>query len=139
MPFHYKDHEYRMKCLFGRYKTIPLNPESGTYVNSPRNEDFLEVQYALPHLPRPFIFKSKTKPEENLFEKFTHYLYYHADKWFDPHPRLFLECAWYNKDITYRNPYNVKDGSWYRYKDLLKNGLNDRILTKDDEIIRQLI
>jgi hypothetical protein len=138
MPFHYKDHEYRMKCLFNRYKPLK-NVQKGTYVNSPNNNDFLEVQYAYLHLPRPFYFKSKTKPEENLFEKFTHYLYYHADKYFDPHPRLLLECRYYDKCITYKNPYNVKDGSWYRYNDLLKNGLWQRTLDKDDEIIRQLI
>ena len=139
MPFHYKDHKYRMKCLFNRYKPLK-NVQAGTYVNSPRNnEDFSEVMFALPHLPKPFIFKSKTKPEENLFEKFTHYLYYHVDKWFDPHPRLFLECTFYNKCITYKNPYKVKDGSYYRYEDILHNKLHDRTLSDKDEIIRRLV
>ena len=102
MPFHYKDHEYKMKCLFNHYK--PLNEvRSGTFVNSPQNEnifydldiDLYMKKYNLPN--SPFIFKSKTIPEENLFEKFTHYLYIHGNKWFDPHPRLFLECSFYNK------------------------------------------
>lgn len=140
MPFHYKDHEYRMKCLFSRYRKLG-KVERGTYVNSPRNNDLdmdaIREKYI--HLPAPFIFKSKTKPEENLFEKFTHYLYYHADTWFDPHPRLFLECRYYNKVITYVNPFRVKDGSWYRYDDLLNRGLYDRTLNVTDEIIRKLI
>lgn len=142
MPFHYKDHEYRMKCLFSRYKPLK-NIQKGTYVNSPRNDnliyDVLDIGKKYIHLPTPFIFKSKTDPEENLFEKFTDYLYYHADKWFDPHPRLFLECRYYNKIITYHNPLKIKDGSWYRYHDLLEHGLNQRGLSKDDKIIRQLI
>lgn len=142
MPFHYKDENYRMKCLFDRYKPLK-NVKKGTYVNSPKNDDFIyevdKIMEKYIHLPTPFIFKSKTEPEENLFEKFTHYLYYHADKWFDPHPRLFLECRFYNKVITYVNPYKIKDGSWYRYYDITENGLFDRYLSKNDEIIRQLI
>jgi hypothetical protein len=139
MPFHYKDHDYRMKCLFDRYRKLG-EVKKGTYVNSPRNSnfDFLHNLVGF-NIPLPFIVKSKTKHEENLFEKFTHYLYYHADKWFDPHPRLFLECKFYGKKIFYINPKQIKDGSWFRYKDIEENGLHERTLNKDDEIIRQLI
>lgn len=138
MPFHYKDHDYRMKCLFDMYK--PLNKvREGTYINSPKN-DMLNLQLLNPYdLPVPYLFKSKTDPEENLFEQFTHYVYYHADKWFDPHPRLFLECKFYEKEMAYVNPMDRQDGSWYRWKDIQKNGLKDRTLSKDDDIIRQLI
>lgn len=143
MPFHYKDHEYKMKCLFDRYKPLK-EVKKGTYVNSPNNNDFIynmdinlfRTKY---DLPIPFIFKSKTEPEENLFEKFTHYLYYHANKWFDPHPRLFLECIFYNKKILYYNPLEIKDGSWYRYKDIMDNGITNRTLNKEDDIIKKLI
>ena len=141
MPFHYKDYQYRMKCLFKRYKKLE-NVQKGTFINAPRVEDFTEVMNNigdLIYLPQPFIFKSKTKPEDNLFEQFTHYLYYHADKWFDPHPRLFLECRFYDKIMTYKNPYKVHDGSWHRWGDLYEKGLWQRTLSKDDEIIRQLI
>jgi hypothetical protein len=136
MPFHYKDHDYRMKCAFNRYKPLRYAKE-GTYINSPMNTD-LEGINTLGYV-KPVFFKSKTDPKENLFEQFTHYVYLHANKWFDPHPRLFLECAFYDKHITYINDFDVKDGSYYRHKDLQENGLKDRILTKDDEIICQLI
>jgi len=135
MPFHYKDYEYKMKCLFQRYKPLKMEIE-GTYINSPRNDD-VDVDFL--QLPAPFIFKSKTKPKENLFEHFTHYVYYHADKWFDPHPRLFLECKYYNKKLFYLNPLNIKDGSWYRWRDIQMNGIENRTLSNEDEIIRQLI
>jgi hypothetical protein len=141
MPFHYKDHEYRMKCLFDRYRKLG-EVQKGTYVNSPRNDDLNLILHLneldMPHLPLPFIVKSKTNPEENLFEKFTNYLYYHANKWFDPHPRLFLECRFYQKPITYLNPHKIKDGSWYRYQDILRNNLHNRTLNERDEIISQL-
>lgn len=139
MPFHYKDYEYRMKCLFIRYKPLK-DVKKGTYVNSPRNNNF-DFLYTLdlPYLPEPFIIKSKTEPERNLFEQFTNYLYFHANKWFDPHPRLFLECRFYGKCITYINPMNLKDGSWYRWEDLNMNGLYNRTLDNTDEIIRRLI
>jgi hypothetical protein len=138
MPFHYRDHEYRMKMLFDRYKPLK-NVEEGTYINSPKN-DMLNLQLLEPYdLPTPFIFKSKTNHKENLFEKFTHYVYYHANKWFDPHPRLMFECKFYDKKLYYINPREIQDGSWYRWKDLQENGLKNRTLSKDDEIIRQLI
>jgi hypothetical protein len=138
MPFHYRDHEYRMKMLFDQYKPLK-KVEEGTYINSPHN-GILDIELLDRYdLPTPFIFKSKTNHKENLFEKFTHYVYYHADKWFDPHPRLMLECAFYEKELFYINPIDRQDGSWYRWKDLQENGLKDRVLSKDDEIIRQLI
>jgi hypothetical protein len=139
MPFHYKDIEYRMKCLFSRYK--PLGDVSiGTYVNAPYYDNHLKIRLLFSLLlPHPIFFKSKEKHKENLFENFTCYLYYHADKWFDPHPRLFLECTFYNKEIVYYNPKKIKDGSWYRYHDVMDKGLWDRRLNKNDVIIGQLI
>lgn len=140
MPFHYRDEEYRMKCLFDRFKPL-RKVKVGTYINSPRNDDdpvdFLSL--SLLNTSLPVIRKSKTKHEKNLFEQFTTYIYYHANKWFDPHPRLFLECKFYDKEIIYINPSDVRDGSYYRYKDIQKNGLRDRTLNKNDEIIRRLI
>ena len=138
MPWHYRDHEYRMKMLFDRYKPLK-NVEEATYINSPHN-DMLNIELLKKYdLPTPYLFKSKTNHRENLFEKFTHYVYYHADKWFDPHPRLMLECAFYEKKLHYINPIDRQDGSWYRWRDLQENGLKDRTLSKDDEIIGQLI
>jgi len=143
MFFHYKDHEYKMKCLFNRYKPLK-NVSEGTYVNSPRNPNFIYEMNTddfkkIYDCPGPYIFKNKTNPEENLFEKFTHYVYYHANKWFDPHPRLFLECTFYDKKIVYINSLKIKDGSWYRYIDIKENGLKNRTLSKEDEIVCQLI
>lgn len=139
MPFHYKDIDYRMKCLFDRYKPLRWE-EQGTFVNAPYYDNYDEIELLFKDiLPSPMFFKHKHKHKQNLFETFTHYLYYHADKWFDPHPRLFLECTFYDKEITYYNPKLIKDGSWYRYKDIKENGIKDRKLSKDDEIIKQLI
>jgi len=136
MPFHYWDVKYRMKFLFDRYKPLK-KVEEAIYVNSPENRDrsFLE-ELDLPD--KPLIFKAR-RHQNNLFELFDTYVYYHANKWFDPHPRMILECAHYKKDIFYFNKYNVKDGSYYRFKDWKERGLEDRTLTKEDEIIRKLI
>jgi hypothetical protein len=138
MPFHYKDFDYKMKCLFSRYKPLK-NVKEGTYINVPGKGilDLKKLQSM--NLPRPYLYKSKTNPKENLFEQFTHYLYHHMNEWFDPHPRLFLECTFYEKKIYYLNPFNIQDGSWYRWKDININGIENRTLNKEDEIICQLI
>ena len=136
MPFHYRDKEYRMKMLLSRMKTLN-KVESAIYVNSPHNDDFSFLEDL--DLPDKPILLKKRLHQDNLFELFDTYLYYHANKWLDPHPRLFVECAHYNKEIIYYNMYGIKDGSYYRYHDVKENGTRDRNLTKDDEIIKRLI
>jgi len=136
MPFHYKHKEYRMKMLLNRLKPL-TKVESAIFINSPHNHDFSFVDDLI--LPdKPWFHKTRTH-KDNLFESFDTYVYYHADKWFDPHPRLFIECTYYNKEIFYFNPKNIIDGSYYRYNDVLKRGLEDRQLTENDAIIKRLI
>jgi hypothetical protein len=136
MPFQHKDIDYKMKILFSRYKPLRFVKE-GIYVNSPNNTDFSFLKdLQLPN--KPILFKQRSHVE-NFFEYFDTYLYWHAGKWFDPTPRLFLECSFYDKQILYFNDYGVKDGSYYRIQDLLENGLNNRCLDNNDEIISQLL
>lgn len=142
MPFHYKDFDYKMKFLFDRFKLLS-RVENGIYVNIPHyNKRVSMDRYKLVkslNLPqKPLIFKSG-KHVNNLFEKFDTYLYYHINGWLDPHPRLIVECFFYEKEIIYINDFQIKDGSYYRYHDLLENGVNNRKLTRDDEIVQQFI
>lgn len=136
MPFHYWNKQYRMKMLLDRMKPLK-KVESGIYINSPHNHDFSFVEsLELPN--KPILFKERIH-KDNLFELFDTYVYYHANKWFDPHPRLFVECTHYNKEILYFNNPGILDGSFYRYNDVMRNGTKDRNLSKEDEIIKQLI
>jgi hypothetical protein len=136
MPFHYKDKAYRMKMLFDRYKKLK-NVESAIFINSPHNDkkDFVK-RLDLPD--KPILFKTRDH-RQNLFEQFDTYVYYHANKWFDPHPRLFVECTFYGKEIIYFNYPGIRDGSYHRYLDVIKNGIQYRNLDKDDEIVRLMI
>ena len=136
MPFQVKDIQYRMKMLFHRFKTAKVGGY-GIYINSPRNKDysFLKELYLQ---NKPVIYKSR-KHLDNMFEHFDTYLYYHANTWFDPHPRLFHECLFYNKKVIYKNPHRIVDGSFYRYKDMLRLGLQGRILNKNDEVVRRFL
>lgn len=82
-------------------------------------------------------FFKKDSPVDNLFEEFNTFVYYKSSDWFDTHPRLFVECAYFNKEIIYINKENTKDGSWYRYNDLLSNGIKHRMLDTSDEIVKE--
>jgi hypothetical protein len=136
MPFHYKDIDYRMKMLFSRFKPIGIANEA-IYVNSPMNKRTNFVSRL--NLPdKPIIFKLR-QHQTNLFEQFDTFVYYHANKWFDPHPKLFVESAFYDKEIMYFNKYDIKDGSYYRFIDVMSRGIENRTLSKDDEIVRQFI
>jgi len=135
MPFH-KGKRYRMKMLFNRFRMLN-SVDKGIYINSPKNFDFSFLKYL--DLPdKPIVYKSRSHLE-NMFEKFDTYLYWHANRWFDPSPRMFAECYFYNKKILYYNHDNIKDGSWYRYNDLMENGLSGRILGKNDELVQEFI
>jgi hypothetical protein len=135
MPFVYNDVPYRMKFLFDRFKELRYVKDR-IYINSPFNKDISFVNKL--NLDKEVIFKS-TSHLDNLFEQFNTYIYYHANKWFDPHPRLFHECYFYGKNIQYINDYGVLDGGYYRYVDLKKTGLNNRYLNENDEIVKEFL
>ena len=136
MPFQYKDKQYTFKMLFDRYKPLPYE-EDNIYIHSPQNKDrsFID-EIDLPD--KPMIFREEGH-RPNFFRDYKIFVYYHANKWFDPSPRLMHESFFYGKKILYFNKYNIKDGSMYRYNDLLKNGLLNRVLTKNDDIVQRLI
>lgn len=137
MPFVKRHKEYTMKFLFHRYKDIKKTKE-GIYINTPRSNDlsFLE-RIQLPE--KPILFKDRINHLENLFTQFDTYVYFHANKWFDPSPRLFVESSFYGKDIYYFNEPNIIDGSYYRYHDVINNGVNHRYFSDEDEIIKEFI
>ena len=136
MPFHKKDVNYRMKLAFNRFKELN-QIEEAVYIYSPENKDTSFIKDL--NLPNKKIIFKTDNHLANLFEQFDEYIYYHGNKVWDQHPRLFLECAYYNKKITYINNFNVKDGSYYRYNDLMNQGLHNRTLDEKDEIIQQFI
>jgi hypothetical protein len=138
MPFVYKDKEYRMKLLFDRFK--PLRKVlPGLYINAPQCKDYSFIDEMKQLFPGKKIIHKSVTHLENLFEHFDTYVYYHVGQWYDPHPRLFLECEFYGKEIHYFNDTGWKDGSYYRYHDLMENGLKDRFLNGNDEVVQQFI
>ena len=136
MPFQYKDIQYNFKMLFDRYKALPFE-EDNIYIHSPQNTDRTFIKdISLPD--KPIIFRERGHVQ-NFFTKYKSFVYYHAHKWFDPSPRLMHESYFYGKSVAYINKWKLKDGSWYRFHDLADNGLDNRVLSKDDEIIQRLI
>ncbi len=79
------------------------------------------------------------KHPKDFFSLFNTYVYVHDGLYFDPRPRMFHECAFYGKNIKYINEHNIKDGSWYRYNEILNasDAIEKRTLTSDDTIIRE--
>ena len=117
MPWQDKDVEYRMKMMFTRYR-VPTEVTPGYYINSPGKPDKPYIS-KLDLKDKP-VFHKKRRHLNNMFEHFDEYIYYHGNSWFDPHPRLFVECTFYGKKIQYINEHGIKDGSYYRYKDVYK-------------------
>lgn len=124
----YYDVKYKCKFLFDRYKEIK-NSDNMLFVNVLGNIDIKK------YTNKDYITKKDTH-YKNFFSSFNEYLYITDGSIFDCHPRLFHECYFYNKKIEYINTSNNKDGAYYRYIDLMKNGLDDRHLNSSDEIIK---
>lgn len=82
-----------------------------------------------------------TEHPKNFFSKFGKYIYCHDGHYFDPRPRMFHECAFYDKPILYINEHNIKDGSWYRYNDVIENphAVEDRTLSPNDPLIGEFL
>jgi hypothetical protein len=136
MPYQAVDHKYRMKMLFSRYKKLNFSTP-GYYINSPKNNNFNFLK-TLNLDEKPHIYKDRIHLN-NMFEYFDEYIYWHAGLWFDPSPRLFHECYFYDKKIHYPNFPVWKDGSYYRWIDVMLYGIKDRYITKNDEIIKEFI
>lgn len=136
MPFVYKDFQYNMKFLFDRYKPLKKCDDK-FFIHSPESVDysFLKSSGISKDL---CVFKTGIH-KNNLFELFNIFWYYHAAKWWDPRPRLMHESYFYEKAIIYTNIPKWKDGSYYRHKDLNDNGIKNRYLNKNDEIVKRLI
>jgi len=139
---------YVMKMRLDLLKK-PLYSKKSVFVNHRNHPSYkvTTVPYDVEHqavtdemngMYNDWFFK-KDKPIDNLFSEFSTFVYYKSCEWFDTHPRLFHECSYFGKEIVYINKNNIKDGSWYRYHDMLENGFKHRMLTLEDEIIQEFI
>jgi hypothetical protein len=115
MPFGTGE-QYFMKFAFPLYRKVGYN--TGTFIDKKGGRQIKTHQ-------------------KGLFDSFHTYHYVH-DGTFDRRPRMMLEAYFYQKEVLYHNPDETRDGSWYRWHDLRRNGIKHRWLTKNDEIMRKL-
>ncbi len=94
------------------------------------------------------IFKNLYFPEmpvENIFEKFTTFIYTPTKNKFDCSPRFISECKFYNKNVIYdeidNNYLEIDTGLKYRKYDIKHNFESITLKDNDDiiEIIKNII
>lgn len=136
MPFVYKDIQYNHKFLFSRFKKLN-KIEPNIFLHSPKNNHHDLIKNNSSIFKGKKYFLKTTNHKKNLFELFDTFVYYHPNDWFDARTRIMHECIYYNKKVYYFNEFNCIDGSYYRYKDLIENGLTNRYLNEHDEIIKE--
>lgn len=75
-------------------------------------------------------------PVDNLFDRFSAYLYTPVQRKWDCSPRFIAECAYYGKDVIYHNIdyWDVDHGLYWRKWDI-DNDFSSLNLTQDDDII----
>lgn len=148
MPFGYGGY-YKLKFPFDLYKPLEYPSKKYCYINaSGKSKSELETALKLtkkkimitgdPTIEETRRIKVYRKHPENFFSLWDTYMYIHDGKYFEPRCRLLMEAYYYKKNIIYHNTYRVKDGSWWRFKELVDQGLEDRHLTEDDELMEVL-
>jgi len=86
-----------------------------------------------------------TMPVENIFEKFSTYIYTPTRDKFDCSPRFIAECNFYNKNVIYHNIdkdyLKIDTGLKYRKYDIQKDFKSISLQQNDDiiEIIKNII
>lgn len=141
MPFGMGDY-YLMKFPFDLYKRYD-ECLSRCYVNCSGKSDLSRIRiltdkevmvtgYKGEPLDGAIIYNSHPKEFFSLFDT---YLYIHDGKYFEPRCRLLFEACFYNKTIIYDNPHQIKDGGYYRLKEIKESGVSKRHMTPQDEIV----
>lgn len=123
-------------------KRMPSYDEFKTYILPELQDRQLYITYTDSRHEQCEIFKNNkiiytTKQINNFHSKFNKYIYFHKG-YIDPHPRLLHECCFYNKEFVYINLQNIQDGGYFRYQDVMKNGINNIAMTKDDILINDV-
>jgi hypothetical protein len=145
--------DYKKKILFS--KLLPItNSDNCALVYSTKNcrqvdnyEELLDYGLDLlvitnkeniPNIDHPRI-KLLTPPINNLFERFSAYIYTPTPRKWDCSPRFIAECNYYNKEVIYHNIdyYDIDLGLYWRKWDI-ENDFDSINLTSDDALIKIL-
>lgn len=123
-------------------KKMPTEEEFDKYILPELNDRNIYVTYTKNRFIDYNIYEHNkiiytTKQIQQFHSKFNKYIYFHKG-YIDPHPRLFHECCFYNKEFVYINLQNIKDGGYYRYRDVLNNQLKNISMTKEDLLINDV-
>lgn len=130
------DHEVKLKLNFSIFKKLTKSDPNRIFVSS-RNENYKDFSLPeeLAHL-KP-INKDKNLHHKNLFELFDTVYYYHSG--IDTNNRLIPEAFFYNKKLHVQFNNLEKDSIFYRYEDILKNGLQSYTLDDNDLMLRMFL
>ena len=150
MPFGMGNVEYKMKFLFEWYKFKESEQcEPNCLVNA-SGKSTSELNRALELTNKKLIITGEPSIEENerirvlkkhpsnFFDLWDTYMYIHDGKYFEPRCRLLMEAAFMRKHMIYDNQYGIRDGSWYRFKELQYTGVDERWFDGNDPIINAL-
>jgi len=135
MPFGVGNIHYKLKIPVNLYRQ-PKKSSSACYINCSGGKSLSELERAKKLTDKKLLILDYIP--DNFFELWDTYIYIHDGKYFEPRCRLLLEAKMFGKEIIYNNIYGIKDGSYYRYKEIKnkKELPKNRILTRDDLIMK---
>jgi len=137
MPFGIGNIHYKLKIPVHLYKQ-PEKSKPNCYINCSGGKSLSELERAKKLTDKNLLVLSNVP--DNFFELWDTYMYIHDGKYFEPRCRLLLEAKMFHKKIIYDNIYEIRDGSYYRWKEIknLKKLPKQRVLTEEDKLIKIL-
>jgi hypothetical protein len=153
-----KSIDYVKKLYFEKYKTINDSPENTALIYATKNCRYLSVnelqkitdmytydKYLIvsdsDYVEIPEKCEVLRPPVEDLFNKFTDYIYTPIEKKFDCSPRMIAECKHYNKEVIYHEIDDVylkhDTGLKTRIEDINKS--IDLVTLKNGDDILQIL
>lgn len=128
---------YKMKLAFNEYKDPVNSSERGLFLNILDNKLDDQTKRIIDYLGYESFILKERRHVKNLFKLFDTYLYIDDGKYYNPNPRLFHECWFYNKNIVYIT--KRKDGAYRRFSELEEGKFHERLLNTDDSNVKYLL
>lgn len=123
-----------IKINFDIFK--PLQQQGcGVFISCP-NRAYIEsnLQRYQQQFNKPVYLKKHDAGSGNIFDMIDSVHYVHTQR--DTNNRIIPEAFYYDKQVTLEYVYDETDSVYYRYNDIIANGLNNYILTEDDLMVQ---
>ena len=131
-PYQAYDKRALLKFHFSIYKPIEKPPQGRVLISSSKTR-YEDIKLPGELKNREKLYKDKNRHHTEMFEQFETLYYFNSE--LDTNNRLIPECFFYGKEVILESNGNYGDSTFFRYSDILKNGLGSYVLDHSDIMV----